>query len=99
MTDRREFLARSASALGAIVTLPSAAAAGTVAEQIGREMTLAAWLDAELPTRGATTAPMASDERFWARVRQAYALAPDILNLDNGWTNPTPRQSPSPVSA
>ena len=93
MTDRREFLARSAGALGALATLPASAAPGTLAERLGREMALAAWLDAELPTRGAAAAParLAEDERFWARVRQAYALAPDVLNLDHGWTNPTPR--------
>lgn len=95
MTDRREFLGRSASALGAIASLPVSAAAGTFAEHLSREITLAAWLDAALPTRGVTSAParLAEDERFWARVRQQYTLAPDVLNFDNGWTNPTPRAS------
>ena len=93
MTQRREFLARTAGALGALATLPTPAAAATLAERLGGEMALAAWLDAELPMRGAEAAParLAEDERFWARVRQAYALAPDVINLDHGWTNPTPR--------
>jgi selenocysteine lyase/cysteine desulfurase len=91
MTRRREFLARSAGALGALATLPESAAA--LAERFGGEMALAAWLDAELPSRGPAAAParLATDERFWARVRQAYSLAPDVLNLDHGWTNPAPR--------
>jgi isopenicillin-N epimerase len=32
---------------------------------------------------------VASDESYWARVRRLYSLQPDVLNLDNGWTNPT----------
>ncbi|HUQ20598.1 MAG TPA: aminotransferase class V-fold PLP-dependent enzyme [Gemmatimonadaceae bacterium] len=31
---------------------------------------------------------VARDEMYWARVRRLYQLAPDVLNLDNGWTNP-----------
>lgn len=34
---------------------------------------------------------LAQDEPYWARVRSAYDLHPDVLNLDHGWTNPTPR--------
>jgi hypothetical protein len=93
MTRRREFVARAAGALGALAALPAPAAAGSLAERLGREVALAAWLDAELPGRGAAAAParLAADERFWARVRQAYALAPGVINLDHGWTNPTPQ--------
>ena len=32
---------------------------------------------------------VARDESYWARVRRLYNLQPDVLNLDNGWTNPT----------
>lgn len=93
MTRRREFLVRSAGAFGTLAILPASVAAGTLAERLGREMALAAWLDGELMARGPTAEParLATDERFWARVRQAYALAPDILNLDHGWTSPAPR--------
>ena len=31
------------------------------------------------------------DEPFWARLRNAYDLDPDVINLDHGWTNPAPR--------
>src|SRR5690606_5939512 len=31
------------------------------------------------------------DERFWSRVRRGYFLDPKVVNLDHGWTNPTPR--------
>ena len=93
MTRRREFLTRSAGALAALATLPASAAAAALAERVDREMTLAAWLAKELTTRGQAAAPelLREDERFWTRVRQAYALAPDVINLDHGWTNPTPR--------
>jgi isopenicillin-N epimerase len=36
---------------------------------------------------------VARDESYWARVRRLYNLQPDVLNLDNGWTNPTPGSS------
>lgn len=93
MAHRREFLVRSAGALGALATLRSSAVAGTLAERLDREIALTAWLDVELPAHGEAAAPsrLAEDERFWARVREAYALRPDVINLDHGWTNPAPR--------
>lgn len=36
---------------------------------------------------------VARDESYWARVRRLYNLQPDVLNLDNGWTNPTSSNS------
>jgi selenocysteine lyase/cysteine desulfurase len=36
---------------------------------------------------------VARDEAYWARVRRLYSLQPDVLNLDNGWTNPTSAHS------
>jgi selenocysteine lyase/cysteine desulfurase len=33
---------------------------------------------------------VAKDEEYWARVRRLYSLPPDVINFDNGWTNPTP---------
>lgn len=93
MAHRREFLARSAGALGALATLPATAEARTIAEQIGRRVADTDRLEAELSARGAgaDATRLAEDERFWARVRDAYALAPDVVNLDHGWTNPAPR--------
>lgn len=35
----------------------------------------------------------AADERFWARVRDAHHLHPDVVNFDHGWTNPTTRDA------
>jgi selenocysteine lyase/cysteine desulfurase len=91
MTRRREFLARSAGALGALAGLPSAAAA--LAARVDGARSLAAWLDAALPALGPRAAParLAEDEAFWARVREGYDLEPAVVNLDHGWTNPAPR--------
>ncbi|HEX6574100.1 MAG TPA: aminotransferase class V-fold PLP-dependent enzyme [Gemmatimonadaceae bacterium] len=36
---------------------------------------------------------VARDESYWARVRRLYNLQPDVLNFDNGWTNPAPATS------
>lgn len=36
---------------------------------------------------------VARDETYWARVRKLYALQPDVLNFDHGWTNPAPASS------
>ncbi len=33
---------------------------------------------------------IAQDESYWARVRRLYHLQQDVVNLDNGWTNPAP---------
>ena len=33
---------------------------------------------------------VARDEAYWARIRKLYSLQADVLNFDNGWTNPTP---------
>ncbi len=80
MTDRRSFLAASSAALaGLALPLP------------------AARLDALVPHAGDFTPPpgdpeaLARDERYWARVRQAYALDPNVINLDHGWMSPPPR--------
>lgn len=46
------------------------------------------------PLREARSADaVAEDEAYWARVRRAYHLQPDVLNLDHGWTNPAPREA------
>lgn len=88
MLPRRDFLARTAGTLGALALAPSAFAA---AHETAR--TLGARLDTALARRGPVAVParLAADEAFWAEVRQAYDLAPDVVNLDHGWTNPAPR--------
>ncbi|MDF1504382.1 aminotransferase class V-fold PLP-dependent enzyme [Roseisolibacter sp. H3M3-2] len=82
MTDRRAFLRRAATAAGALALSPAALLAGA-ADVVGDE--LARLGPAAAPAR------LAEDEAFWARVRAGYALDPQVLNLDHGWTNPTPR--------
>ncbi|HMG32727.1 MAG TPA: aminotransferase class V-fold PLP-dependent enzyme [Blastocatellia bacterium] len=81
MINRRHFAITTASALGALAMSPAAAFA------------LCSRLDRELTELGDAAAPelMANDEKFWARVRGAYTLNPDVVNLDHGWTNPATR--------
>lgn len=80
MTHRREFLSTAGRiAAGALVLPPSR---------------LDAWLASDAETiRLDPRSPeiVARDEAFWARVRRGYDLQTDVLNLDHGWTNPTPR--------
>lgn len=75
MTNRRDFLALTAGAVGAAALPP--------------KLALARELEHDLAARDA--AP--DDERFWARIRRAYALDPKLVNLDHGWTNPAPRDA------
>jgi selenocysteine lyase/cysteine desulfurase len=79
MIDRRRFAIRTAGALGAFALSPAATFA------------LCHRLDRALAERADAAAPelMADDEKFWAQVRSAYTLNPDVVNLDHGWTNPT----------
>ncbi len=88
MPDRRTFLARTAGTLGALALAPSALAASA---ETARALTVR--LGDALAWRGPAAAParLAADEDFWAEVRLAFDLHPDVLNLDNGWTNPAPR--------
>ena len=91
MISRRHFAIRTARALGAVATLPVA----TLAEQLSATAALSITLDRELTEMGDAAAPemVADDEKLWARVRGAYVLNQDVLNLDHGWTNPTTRAS------
>ena len=91
MISRRHFAIRTARALGAVATLPVA----TLAGQLSATAALSITLDRKLTEMGSSAAPemVADDEKLWARVRGAYVLNPDVLNLDHGWTNPTTRAS------
>lgn len=91
MINRREFAIGSAGAIASLAT-GSKASASVVANG---NVSLSTLLSGELAERyGAVPADvLADDEAFWARVRTGYSLHPTVLNLDNGWTNPTPRAS------
>ncbi|MEO8227873.1 MAG: aminotransferase class V-fold PLP-dependent enzyme, partial [Gemmatimonadota bacterium] len=86
---RREFIAQAAATLGGLALTP----AGKLAQVTDDGRTLVEWLCDERSTRGDRDDAVlrAEDEAFWARVRRGFVLHPRILNLDNGWTNPTPR--------
>ncbi|MEO6445340.1 MAG: aminotransferase class V-fold PLP-dependent enzyme, partial [Gemmatimonadaceae bacterium] len=88
MIYRRDFLLRAAGTLGALAISPSALQA---AHEESRA--LAARLGTALARRGTGAAPdrLAIDESFWAEVRRAFELEPEVINLDHGWTNPAPR--------
>ena len=90
MIHRRDFFSRGAGALGALALAPAAAA-----ERMRAGFAANEWAASELSGAGASAdpAPLAEDETFWAGVRRAYELQPDVLNLDHGWTNPTPREA------
>lgn len=89
MINRRHFAIRTASTLGALAISPTAA----LADYLNAAAALSNRLDRELTEMGDASAPelIAGDEKFWARVRNAYTLNPGVVNLDHGWTNPTPR--------
>ena len=89
MINRRHFAIRTAGTLGALAIFPASA----FADQLNAVVALSNRLDHELTGLGDAAAPelMADDEKFWARVRSAYTLNPDVVNLDHGWTNPTVR--------
>lgn len=88
MTNRRTFLTRSAGALGALTVAPSHLFAGRPLDA----RTIDECVRTSLARCGNGTDPdtLADDEPFWAEIRQAFTLNPDVVNLDHGWTNPTP---------
>lgn len=88
MLNRRQFALRAASTLGALAAIPA-----VFSDQLAAASKLENWIDLDLERLGAGASPelLAKDERFWARVRTSYVLNPSVINLDHGWTNPTPR--------
>src|SRR5688500_4043875 len=87
MKNRRDFLTAGTGALSALALSPALA----LAHDTARKEALGDWLRAALPRSDAAPDALADDERFWAGVRRGYALDPKLVNLDHGWTNPTPR--------
>lgn len=72
----------------------SSALAGAFALSAGNTQALPGWLqDRPAPPIPADRPDdeLARDEAFWSKVRNGYDLHPDVVNLDHGWTNPTPR--------
>jgi selenocysteine lyase/cysteine desulfurase len=87
MINRRQFVIHSAAPLSTLAISPAA----TFANQLNAIFDLSKMFDSELTQSGAAPERVASDEKFWARVRSAYVLNPDVVNLDHGWTNPSTR--------
>ncbi|MEP7247444.1 MAG: aminotransferase class V-fold PLP-dependent enzyme [Gammaproteobacteria bacterium] len=87
MVDRRHFALRAAGALGALA-LPVRAA---LSEELRGLLTLSSGVERALDdASGLTPDALAEDETFWAEIRRSYTLRGDVVNLDHGWTNPTP---------
>ncbi|MEP6593402.1 MAG: aminotransferase class V-fold PLP-dependent enzyme [Acidobacteriota bacterium] len=76
MIDRREFLFHTAGGFELLRT-------NAVLERLSGELSF--------PVDGLKDEQVARDERFWARIRGAYVLNQELLNLDHGWSNPAPR--------
>jgi isopenicillin-N epimerase len=78
MNNRRQFLSR----------LVPAGAAGYVAFKTD-------WLDRVVSATAAvadrTAADVAADESYWREIQQAFTLDRTIINLNNGYTCPSPR--------
>ena len=87
MINRRQFAIRTAGALSAFTFSP----ARLFAHQLDATFALSNRLQHDIAEMGDAAAPelLANDERFWAGVRGAFSLNPDVINLDHGWTNPT----------
>lgn len=85
MIGRRSFILEGGAALGALSLAPH--------RVLAAQLTLASRLPATLAGRvdGGAPGRLAEDEAFWAEIRAAYDLDPDVINLDHGWTNPAPR--------
>ncbi len=88
MVDRRHFALNAAGALGAVALSSHAA----LSEEFRGLLALPRGVEGALDKATART-PMAlaEDEKFWAEIRASYALREDVVNLDHGWTNPTPK--------
>ena len=87
MINRRGFAAHATGAVGALALTPGLAAAAPLRHLLA----LPRRAEQAVQRAGATPAEeLANDEKFWGEIRTAYALREDVINLDHGWTNPTP---------
>ncbi len=94
--DRRAFFKHTALMTGAV------SGALAVPVSISDASALEAWLsDSGAQSLSDSRPPevVARDEAYWARVRDLYNLQADVLNLDHGWTNPTPRTAMHELTA
>ena len=85
MPNRRAFV-RSATSLAALPAL-------AIPSFVHDADSLDEWLSQAGEKSLADDRPdkiIAEDEAYWARVRSLYRVDPGVLNLDHGWTNPTP---------
>jgi len=90
---RRRFLTRAGA--GALALAPASALARSLAEAESMRTHVARAVSRSVSPFAGTP----DDEPFWAEVREAFDLDPAVLNLDNGWTNPTPRAAMDVVVA
>lgn len=87
--NRRDFLSAAAKLSAAF---PALALPFSVEDPIA----LQNWLEADGIGSLSDRRPddvVARDERYWARVRKLYSIQRDVINLDNGWTNPAPAEA------
>lgn len=86
MIDRRHFALHAAGALSALALAPRLA----MSKETHALLTLPGGIEPVLQRAiGRTPEGLAEDEKFWAEIRNAFALREDVINLDHGWTNPT----------
>jgi selenocysteine lyase/cysteine desulfurase len=87
--DRRKFLGVAAkwSAATPLLSVPFSVANADALETWLEEQGTGSLSDKR------PDAVVARDEAYWARVRKLYNLQADVINLDNGWTNPAPRNA------
>ncbi len=67
------------------------AAAGTLAAVAFQDNAVERVSAAAAATKGRTPEEVASDEDFWAEVRNAFSIDRNIINLNNGHVCPSPR--------
>ncbi len=79
MTKRRQFIRQAATALGTSLLLPQLALSANqlLSEEIKDYL-----------NQHSSVQP--DDETFWALIRQAYTVSPQIINLNNGGVSPQP---------
>ena len=84
--NRRDFLGTAAKLSAAVPAL-------AIPFSVEDSNALESWLEAQGLGSLSDKRPndvVARDETYWARVRKLYSLQRDVINLDNGWTNPAP---------